>query len=477
MHCHVCNAEVHEGQKYCHECGESLTGVTDATQQFDVVGSFDDDAEEPAGGTQTTDAGADLDEAPLWATQPIKQSATDDSPPTADVPAAATADTSLAPPETAAPAPPAPPVDVLPPAASPPPLAEPAQAADLATTTMAAVDPAGVSTDEFGEVGTTDEFPAVYDGAGEVVAFASQPEGFRVRPTFVLAILAVVTSLMVVVADVTDVRTDRPVDGIDNQLRTLADIGSNLPIAGFIGAAVMMIGGLLHCFGLRWGAGLAGGAGLALAGWTAVTIGLAEVPISTAERITRDPSTPGPFTLTVTRDLGYWLVIALGALGVLVFVLSLTKFGSGGAPGLDPWSAAVGAVGGVIAAAGPMVTLGDADFSANFGTNSLPTMFFAGRITQVALLAAAAMIGFLSVRSFGLGLVAGGVTVPLWMWATSLVELGDTPIGIAVGNLGTTSIEPHAITTTGTAITLVMLIIAVILAVVQSRRYVASFSA
>ncbi len=470
MHCHVCNAEVHDGQKYCHECGESLTGVTDATQQFDVVGAFDDDDER-------TEASVDLDEAPLWATQPIEQTA-DDAPPTADVPAVATAESSLAPPAAVASTPP-PPVDVSSPASSspPPPVAEPIEAAAMATTTMAAVDPAGVSTDEFGEVGTTDEFPAVYDGAEEVVAFASQPEGFRVRPTFVLAILAVVTSLMVAVADVTDVRTDRPVDGIDNQLRTLADIGTNLPIGGFIGAAVMMIGGLLHCFGLRWGAGIAGGAGLALAGWTAVTIGLAEVPISTAERITRDPSTPGPFTLTVTRDLGYWLVIALGVLGVLVFVFSLTKFGSGGAPGLDPWSAAVGAVGGVIAAAGPMVTLGDADFSANFGTNSLPAMFFAGRITQVVLLAAAAMVGFLSVRSFGLGLVAGGVTVPLWMWATSLLEVGDTPIGIAVGNLGTTSIEPHAITTNGFAITLVMLIVAVILAAVQRRRYLASFGA
>ena len=34
----------------------------------------------------------------------------------------------------------------------------------------------------------------------------------------------------------------------------------------------MVIGALLACFGLRWGAGLAGGAGLALVGWAGLAI-------------------------------------------------------------------------------------------------------------------------------------------------------------------------------------------------------------
>src|SRR6056297_3465068 len=38
-------------------------------------------------------------------------------------------------------------------------------------------------------------------------------------------------------------------------------------MAGVPGAAAMVIGGLLACFGIRWGAGLAGGAALAVVGW------------------------------------------------------------------------------------------------------------------------------------------------------------------------------------------------------------------
>ena len=77
----------------------------------------------------------------------------------------------------------------------------------------------------------------------------------------------------------------------------------------------------------------------------------------------------------------------------------------------------------------------DADFADNFRSTDpsqdLPTAFFAGRLGQVALIAIVAMVGMLIVRSWGLGLAAGGVTVAATMWVTSLTELGDRPIGIA----------------------------------------------
>ncbi|MEM1334666.1 MAG: hypothetical protein AAGG08_14535, partial [Actinomycetota bacterium] len=238
-----------------------------------------------------------------------------------------------------------------------------------------------------------------------------------------------------------------------------------------VGAGILLIGGLAHCFGQRWGAGLAGGAGLALGGWAAVTIGLAEVPISTAQRITLDPATPGPFVLTVTRDLGFWLVIALGAIGGVTFLLSLVSAGAGGRPGLDPWTAALGALGGVIAAAGPLVPVGPvAELSSNLGVNDLPVEFFAGRLVQVGVLALASMLGFLLVRTYGLGLAAGALSIPVVMWATALAGIGDAPIGLAVGNIGTTDIAPHAVTTTGIAIALTMLLVASVIAIVRRPR-------
>ena len=37
MECHACGAPVIEGQKFCHECGESLAGVTDSTERLDMA--------------------------------------------------------------------------------------------------------------------------------------------------------------------------------------------------------------------------------------------------------------------------------------------------------------------------------------------------------------------------------------------------------------------------------------------------------
>ena len=92
---------------------------------------------------------------------------------------------------------------------------------------------------------------------------------------------------MAAVGDVIDIRTSRPTAGITSGIATLDDVASNLGPGGVIGAAVMVVGALLACFGLRWASGMAGGAGLALAGWAALTIGLVEVPVGEAESITR----------------------------------------------------------------------------------------------------------------------------------------------------------------------------------------------
>ena len=37
MRCHVCNVAVGDGQRFCHECGESLDGVTNPTEPLDVL--------------------------------------------------------------------------------------------------------------------------------------------------------------------------------------------------------------------------------------------------------------------------------------------------------------------------------------------------------------------------------------------------------------------------------------------------------
>jgi len=511
MRCHVCNVAVGDGQRFCHECGESLHGVTNPTEPLEVVPDaptvvvadtavdetqptieyrepdIADVAAEDSGAPSSESVDPPTIDAPepsgpsdpaWWADVPPPPP--DDSPfaPTEAVPA--TDDAALTPTEAigagGAGAAASGAGDVVTgqmssPAATP--AATPVVAYDVTTAMPAAAESPQRT------LGDTDELPGHYvagaplfDGVEDVDEYTVPPaEGFRLRASFVFGFLATVATLMASVADVIDIRTSRPVDGISVGIRTLEDFGTNLPVAGFVGAAAMLVGGLLSCFGLRSGAGLAGGAGLALAGYSAMTIGLVEVPIHSAEGITRNTgANVNGFELAITRDLGYFLIAAIGVLGIVVFVTTLRMAGTGGRPGLNPWVAAIGALGAVILAAGPLIPLGEATADLNLGFVGLPRAFFAGRLVQLSLIAFAGIVGFLSVRTFGLGLAGGGLSVATWLWATSLAEVGDQPVSVAVGNLGTLETTPHAVTTVGLALSLVMLAVAAVLAIVNRPR-------
>jgi hypothetical protein len=343
---------------------------------------------------------------------------------------------------------------------------------DLVTTTeMAELEPPTEPLTVTGP-GDTAEMPALFDGHDDLVEYPPAREPFRLRMIFLLALFGAAAMLMSIVADVIDIRTTRPAPGITTGVRTLEDLGTDLGLAGFLGAAIMIVGGLLACFGLRWGAGLAGGAGLACAGWAALTIGLAELPIAVAESITRTSSIE--FTLRVTRDLGWWLIVGVGVIGSVVFVASLRSIGSGGRASLNPLVAAITAVAMAVLAFGPLVPVNDAVFADNFRsvdpTRDLPAAFFAGRLGQVGLIALAGVVGMLIVRSYGIGLAAGGLSVPLWLWIASLAEVGSNPVGIAYRNPGADDTTPHAVTTTGMVASIVLLVVAAALATARLNR-------
>ncbi len=501
MRCPSCDVEVSPHQRFCSECGAPLTPTSAvdpalATQQIEAQAApneSDDDSktadesEAGKGGAErevgaddpvpATAIDADLDTQPIHTqpldTQPVPPTAIDadldtqplDAQPGADVadlgghdidehgiedqPSAVAADELVTEP-----------IERLPPPSW----------VDATPTTPLVV---GTYVDDV-VITRTEEIPALFDGSPDLTDYPAPRQPFRLRVSFLLSLFAAVAMVMATVADVIDIRTTRPASGIGTGTRTLEDLGSNLGLAGFIGVSVMVLGALASCFGLRWAAGLAAGAGLAVVGWAGVVIGLAELPIAVAESITRTSSES--FTLRVTRDLGWWLAVVVGIIGLLVFVAALRLIGSGGHRALNPIIAAVTALAAVVLAVGPLVPVGTAVFADNFRSTDperdLPTAFFAGRLGQVALIAFAGVAGMLIVRSFGLGFAAGGVSVATWMWASSLAELGSNPVGIAVSNPGSASTVPHAVTNVGMVATLTCLLVAAIMATWRLNRRV-----
>jgi hypothetical protein len=437
MECPRCGINVSEQQKFCHDCGAAIAQPD--TEPIDIA--------QPD--TEPIDI-AQPDTEPIDIVQPDTEPIDIVQPDTEPVDVVITTEIiGLAPPT---------------PASAMPTTTTTATAVPSITTPSVAA-PAAATT-------TTAEMPAVFDGHDDLVEYPPAREPFRLRVIFLLALFGAAAVLMTLVADVIDLRTTRPAPGIATGVRTLEDLGSDLGLAGFIAAAVMVIGGLLACFGLRWGAGMAGGAGLALAGWAGLTIGLAELPIAIAESITRTSSIE--FTLRVTRDLGWWLIVGVGVIGTIVFLASLRSIGSGGRPALNPLVAAVTAVATVVLAFGPLVPVDGAAFADNFRsidpTRDLPAAFFAGRLGQVGLIALAGVAGMLIVRSYGVGLALGGITVPLWLWIASLGQIGANPVGIADRNPGANDTVPHAVTTVGMVATLVLLALAAALATYRLNR-------
>ena len=431
MVCPGCGVDVAENQKFCHECGVPLAAAAVTTIDADLATQPID--EQPA---PVTTIDADLATQPIDA-QPITEPVTE-QPVTEPIVEQPTEPPGLLPPpaETTSPIETTAPVDTTP------------------------------------TVVTTAEMPALlFDGVDDLHEYPEPREPFRVRVELILALFAAIATLMSVVADITDIRTTRPAAGITTGPTTLGDLGTSLGPAAFAGAGVMVLGALLACFGLRWGAGLAGGAGLALVGWAGLTIGLAELPIAIAESITRTSSEE--FTLRVTRDVGWWLVAGVGLVALMVFLVSLRSIGAGGHRPLNPMVAAITAVAFVVLASGPLVPVGTGAFADNFSSpdaaRDLPALFFAGRLGQVALIALAGAVGLLIVRSYGLGLAAGGVSVATVLWVLSIAQVGSRPVGIADRNPGAADTTPHAVTTVGMVATLALLVIATAFAIVRLR--------
>lgn len=489
MQCHSCGADVRDGQKFCMECGASLRGVADATGEVPVIrpsGSLSDQARD-----EVTRA---MGSAPTQRDGTPSTRSTPPAPPSTRSSTPSTQSTQSSPP-----APEAPPAERSwqhdPHATVQLPVARPGQSnrgpddggptAPLPRVTRAAApapSPAdGEATTQLPVQGRT---AAHYDLATEAERDAAHGDdrydpgyvddraerprrAFRLRTMLVLGVLAAAATVVGVLLTMIEIAPEAGGAPFEVGTWTVNDFGTNNAIAALITAGVIVGGALLWCYGFKWGAGLAGGAGAALAGWSALMIGLAEWPLANAAQLAE----VAPAELT--RDIGYWAVAAAGGLGVLVLLTSFLGGGRDRQGGLDPWIAALGAASFLVAAGGPLIPLGTAELSGNYNSETLgvdlPTAFFVGRLVQIGLLALCGVVGFLLVRRYGLGLAVGSAVAAGWMVATAATEQTTSPIGLAFANPGsTTDLRPHGVTIVGMALVGFFALVAIVMALLDS---------
>lgn len=423
-----------EGQKFCMECGASLRGVADVTGEVPVIRAatpLPDDATREMTATRTTPPPPpppSLVTAPDDRTVPLALTATAGSgtTPTAGFPAAERADITV--------------VEATSPASD----LTADRTTELPTTSTTA---------------TTGVMPAAPPPAWQQAAPAATQPRFRFRRLLLLALVGCGATAAAVL--LTIVRIAPPPDGLvpDYQVN---DFGTNNTVAALVAAGAMLVGALVWCTGHRWGAGLAGGAGASLAGWSALVLGAAEWRLELAA--------PGA---DASRSIGYWALAAAGGIGAVVLIGSLAAAGRDGRSGLDPWIAALAAVSFVIAAGGPLIPQQSADWDANWtGDNpaGLPTMFFVGRLVQLGLVLVSGVAGCLLVRRWGLGFAVGGALAAGWLLATAATDRTDSPIGPGYANPPFTVIEPHAVTIVGFALAGFFCLVAIVMAMLDAGR-------
>lgn len=413
MFCPSCGTVVKAGQRFCTSCGIALvdTAVHQSTEALPTV------APAPA----PTPAAGPIGE---QATAPLALQGAPLPPPS--VPAAVSADAATL---------------------AFTPLTADAQHQD--TTALTVVEQTSyATTPDVWAAHATETMAAQPLSGTESLPLVAAPEGtqpFRITPLAAVGALAGV--LAVASAFVAVASYDITGDLVQSQEFLLNDLSSNYTVGAILAALLLVGGAALGATGRRVGTGLAGGAGLALAGMMGMMLGQVTQRFDAQEVSLLQGG--GTFTLTTTQDVGYWLAAIAAVLGLVAFALSVSGSGNDGHP---PTNAAIGVVGAVatlLVVVGTLIPGELATFSDQFANDLTPPITLLLRLGVLVLIAAGGITGFVSGRRWGLGLALGSISVGVWQWITALTEAGDFPLGIAGGNYGATDFAPHVITSVG----------------------------
>ncbi|HNJ97429.1 MAG TPA: zinc ribbon domain-containing protein [Ilumatobacteraceae bacterium] len=433
MFCPSCGAAVKSGQRFCTSCGIALvdTSVHQTTEALPTLTPLAPQAAAPAA-TPTLPP----------PTMPAAPPAASPTLPLSTVPAAASPFTPAGAAETTA-------------------LTVVEQTAHTATADVWAAADAAT-----GQLPSTVPSPLMPTSAWPVVDgpdtdsiditndLAAGPQAFRLTPLVGVAAVAAVLAVATAFLDVATIEVSGDTAGLSTY--KLNDFASNYTVGAIIAAVLMVGGAAIGATGRRFGTGLAGGAGLALAGMMSFMIGQVIAWFDASEVGLMQGG--GAFTLTTTQEIGFWLAVTAAVLGVVAFVLSLSDKGDDGRAQVPEVVTILGAVATLLVVVGSLIPGKGAEFADQFANDFTPPATLLLRLLVFVLIAVGGIVGFVAGRRWGLGMALGAISVGVWQWITALTESGDFPFGIGGGNYGATDYTPHVITTVGVALMLLAIV-------------------
>jgi len=321
------------------------------------------------------------------------------------------------------------------------------------------------ATTQLASLPVVEQRPTAYDGpAWDAAGGDWEPTGstpiidavqpFRLTPLVATASLAAVLAVASAFVTVAGVEvSDQSGLPANEVLYKLNDFSTNLTVAAILAGLLLVVGASMGATGRRVGAGLAGGTGLALAGMMSMVLGqVTQLFDSTEFGLI---SSGGSFTLTTTRDIGFWLAVVAALLGGAAFVLSFEAAGHDGHPPIHPAVCALGLLGTAMAVIGPMIPLNGVPFGDQFSNEFVPPATLLLRQLVLILIAVGGVVGFTRNRRWGLGMALGAISVGTWQMMTAATESGDIPLSYAGGNPGAIDFAPHAVTIIGVVVMIV----------------------
>ncbi|MBI4884536.1 MAG: zinc ribbon domain-containing protein [Actinobacteria bacterium] len=366
-------------------------------------------------------------------------------------------------------------------ASSTPPMGNPLPPPPPPTTVIAAATPTATPqyppTTPVSTVGQTTAPTAAVGTAWGSVTDSWEPTGdappivavqpFRMTPLVIAASLAGVLAVAAAFVTVLGLEVSGvPGLPVSEDLYKINDFSSNNMVGAIIAAVVLIVGASMGATGRRLGTGLAGGAGLALAGMMSMMLGSATQIVDSYEF----GLSGSGVTLTITRDIGYWLALVAAILGGVVFVLSFEAAGPDGHQRIPTGIAALGLVGTAMAVFGPLIPLHSAPFGDQFSNDFTPPATLLLRQLVLVLIAVGGIVGFGKNRRWGLGLAFGSISVGAWQLITAVTESGDIPLSYAGSNPGAVDFKPHVVSIIGVASMIVACLVGLIVASQQRKR-------